>query len=479
MVESLTRNLQESLLTLLGYDDEAGKTVANLIAPEYFEGDYRIIAERCIEYHKKYNKAPGPAHVKDLLSDILDDPHNRKKRVYVDIIDSMHRASSEIDPRYVLDWIQTHLRKQNLVDAVIRSADLLQQKNAEYSIQEVEEIWSGLLRADKKVFSSGLKITEVDRIIDYLGRQFDEFRTGIPELDRNGIVPYRGAVMLFLASTGMGKSWWLIHLGRQAIMLRKKVLHISLEMSEEEVAARYIQNICSVSSRNRPSQVTEIEKDGFKITGLHTLQISPELSYDDPIIREQLKIHLEALGARINNLHIKRFPTRTLTISGLEAYLDTLERTEGFVPDMLLLDYMGIMKTDLRDHRISLGRTFEDFRSIAVSRNIAAVTAQQTGRRGANAQLVRDTDVSEDWSLVGTADRAITYSSTAQEHKHGLARLYSTKARSARDKFTVLITQNYDLGQFVLDSVLLDDRYWDRLKDFDGDDEEEDLNDDD
>ena len=40
----LSNSAQENLLTLLGFDDHSGMIVADLISPEYFEGEYRVIA---------------------------------------------------------------------------------------------------------------------------------------------------------------------------------------------------------------------------------------------------------------------------------------------------------------------------------------------------------------------------------------------------------------------------------------------------
>jgi hypothetical protein len=55
---SYPNSLQENLLTLLFHYDKAGKKVADAIDPNLFEGDYRVFAERAIEYWKKYQKAP-------------------------------------------------------------------------------------------------------------------------------------------------------------------------------------------------------------------------------------------------------------------------------------------------------------------------------------------------------------------------------------------------------------------------------------
>jgi hypothetical protein len=64
--------------------------------------------------------------------------------------------------------------------------------------------------------------------------------------------------------------------------------------------------------------------------------------------------------------------------------------------------------------------------------------------------------VAEDWSLTNTADIVLSFSATAAERQRGLGRMYVGKARDEEDKFGVLMTQSYRMGQFCLDSVMLD-----------------------
>jgi hypothetical protein len=182
--------------------------------------------------------------------------------------------------------------------------------------------------------------------------------------------------------------------------------------------------------------------------------IKPEFALDDKQARREVKKLVKELN-KSGLLVIKKFPTRGLTVNQLRAYLDTLEATENFIPDMIILDYIGIMKTDERNHRISLGRTFEDFRGLCEERNAAGVTAAQVSRAGAEAQFVKSTHVSEDWSLITTADTAVTYTATEEEESLGLARLFVAKGRGEKDKFGVIISQSYAMGQFCLQSAPL------------------------
>ena len=461
--------LQENLLTLLAYDDENGKVVSNMLDSELMEGDYREIAEKCIAYWRQYNEAPKE-HTADLFSDILEDPHNRRANAFKRILSSMAQLAESVNTTYVLEQLRQFTRMQKLKSAIISSAEKLSSRQ-QLAISEVEDIWNDLLHSRDIQFDAGITLMDVDKVLAYLQYQFSEFDIGIPILDRRGVVPYRSAVMLFLAPPGYGKSWLLVHTGRRAHLRRKKVVHISLEMREELVAERYYQSLFSIPRREQDVEVTTFDMDDDRLIGLEKDIVTPDFYFRDKhgvfndVVRDELFARIEHFGTRFKDIIIKGFPPRSLTANGIRAFLDNLEVTQKFIPDLLILDYIGIMRTDERNHRISLGRAFEDFRAICVERNIAGVTAQQVSKEGSGSQFVRRTGVAEDWSLIGTADQIVTYSCTDAEARLGLARLYVDKARSEMDRYGVLISQAYKLGQFVLDSMLLPHEYFDVLKD--------------
>lgn len=462
--EKPTKAVCENVLTLLCHNDEVGKIVVGLVDVALFEGDYRVIAERAVGYWKKHGEAPK-FHTPDLLSDIIEGKH-AKSRTYVRILEDMIALAPHVNTDYVLDQLRSFIRVQKMKEAVIRSAEKLNSKN-ELAISEVEEMWSDLLRAREFAFVPGMQLTDIDRLIDYLDNHQQEFQTGIQAIDAAHIVPIRGGVLFFLGGVGKGKSWFLINCGKRALLRGKKVLHISLEMSEEQVIQRYYQSMFAVAKRDVENieTATIIKNTRGMYEGIEFNAVQPEFTFRSKLIKDEMQSHIDWLGGKVDNLVVKRFPMRQLTINGLRSYLDTLEATEDFIPDMLVLDYIGIMKTDPKFHRISLGRNLEDFRGICVERNIAGVTAGQGSKLGFISREMNITHVGDDWSLMATADVALVHSATDEESEYGLGRVYVGKCRDEKDKWGVLITQNYTIGQYCIDSIRLPKTYFDELRD--------------
>ena len=477
--KQLGRTLSENCLTLLCFDNEHGKIIANQVKPELFEGDYRTIAERAIDYWRQHQCAPGAAHTADLVADIMDDPTNKRAPTFRRAIAAMMELAPNINTAYVMTQLTTFIRMQKFKSAILSSAEKLNTAQ-EIAVPEIEQIWNDLLKVRELNFEPGMRLTDWPRMLDHFEQRAIEFKTGIRELDMRGIVPARKEVLLFLAPPKRGKSHWLVNIAKQALILRKKVAFVSLEMSEEQILQRMIQSLWSVGKHtDDENPVLRFDADSMgKLTGFEEDDLCPEFTFDSPDVKLELDMRMEVFGTRFSdNLIIKRFAPRSIDMRGIASYLDNLEMAAGFIPDMLIVDYMGRTKTDLKNHRLNLGAEFEDFRGLCVERNMAGATAHQTHRDGARAVAVQSTHISEDYSFIMTADNVISYSATEQERKLGLARLRVTEARSEAGEFGVLISQNYRTCQFSLSSMLLPSKYWDKLKEHTGDDDDESTDD--
>jgi len=473
MTDALNRTLQESLLTLLCHDDAQGKIVADLIDPTLFEGEMRIIAERAVKYWREQGQAPK-AHSDDIVADILEDSKNRKAQTVRRILINMLQLSESINSGYVIDKLRKFTRTQQIKASILQAAQVINSKQ-EHGIEDVEELFSKILRVRNIEFEPGMRLYDYERVLAFLQNRSVEFDTGIKELDDRGFVPMRKAVMLMLAPTGKGKTWFAVSCGVRALMHRKKVLHITLELTEEETAQRYYQRMFAITKREAEVQVTSIKTDRLgRFQDIVVEDIKPEFTFASPYIVDELTTRIQQGGSRFDNLIIKKFPMRGLNMAQLRGYVDNLEVSEGFIPDMTIIDYFGVMKTDPKNYTVSLGREFEDFKGFCDERNMAGVTMQQVNRFGANSEKVDMTTISADWSMTNTADMVGAYTSTDAEFERGLGRFYVDKSRSEMSKYGVLMTQNYSIGQFCINSIFLEPKYFEKLEEMKKEDNSED-----
>jgi len=478
MSDQMHASLQENLITIVAFDEANGRVVANIIDPNLMEGDYRLIAERCIDYWRQYKLPPGE-HLGDLFSDIIEDKHNRRAKSVQRIMTQMVQLREGLNTEFVLTQLRTFQRMQRIKGAIITSADKIN-ANQQLAIAEVEDIWHGILKTQEMDFEPGLKLSEYARVVDRLEKLQSEFSMGIKILDDRNIRPIRGSLMILLGAAGRGKTWGLVHVGAEALAMRHRVVHVTLEMDEEFIAQRYYQTMFGVTKREKDVEITTMSIDMGKLEGLERAVIKPNFKWENSaLLRDELWSHMNHMGLkRFDNLIIKRFKPNSLTPAGLRAYLDTLETVEGFVPDMIIVDYLGIMKIDLKNVRGSMGQNAIELRAIGIERNAAMITGHQASKAGEMATMIDATHMSEDWSVVGTADFVLTYSCTKLEFRYGLARLFVAKARGESDRFAVLITQAYKMGAFCIESHYLDPSYFDYLKEFEESPEEYDSPDD-
>lgn len=464
MSNTLGTVLQENLLVLLCFDPKNGKIIRNAVEPGLFTGIYRDVAERAYDYIDRYNDVPAD-HLPDLLSDKLESQNKREITLFEDLLYDIKDLSETINADYTMTKLETFVTRQSLRSV---SVDLIKslQDDTEESIKAALTIIHKATKSSLKIFNPGTRLSDADAVLHFLEVMEAGFPTGIPELDRIGFGPTRKELLLYVGRYKSGKSWFLIQVAKMALVHQLKVLHITLEMSEARCAQRYMQAIFSCAKRGGTYLYQRLFKDrDGKYDGFEIEKVYPSMTFDDPKIAAKLRRKIKKFATRyLENLIIKEFPTGQLTMQDLEAYLDNLETTTGFVPDVILWDYPDLMKLDPNNIRGSLDEMFKNGRGLAVKRNLAMVTVSQSHRAQAKAKVTGGEGVAEHYGKVMHADGILTYSQTEAEKELGLARLRIDGGRNDVDGLTIVISQNYAVGQFCLSSALMHKDYWKDVK---------------
>lgn len=456
-LERISGSLQENLLTLLCFDDRNCKLARAAITPQLFESSvFREVAGHAIDFIDQYGEAIKD-HLPDHLEGILRGDDSRKAASYQRLVDNLFASRETVNGEYVISQLHKFVRMQTLKGALIRAVEAAEDGRVEEAEVEIQKG----LKTQVVSFSSGLNMSDSKQVAG-LFDQLDEpgFDLGIKHFDDLGVIPRRKQLTVFLAPRGRGKSWFCVYVAKMALLQRWTVVIVTLEMSQNRYGARILQAFFSVSEREGLTRVARLKtgRDGSLQDILY--EEIERASLRDPDSRNVITAKVRREFRRRPPLIIKEFPTKGLDIMGLTAYLDGLERHEGVVPDLLVVDYPDLMKHDAKNKRVEIGEIVEQLRGIGVARNCAVVVPSQSNAAGEKATTVQTTDFAEDISKLATADVVYTYSQTPAEKRLGLARLGAGKDRNHKDGFHVLITQAYNIGQFCLESVPLPNDYW-------------------
>lgn len=456
---------QENLLAVLAFDDSPGGCLvaAQVLPADAWDTHYGRLYTKLAEFVSRFKTSPGD-HAMEIVEQLCKvEPDSAE--LYREIFSSMVQTwENRVNRDYVYSRAALFGRHSRLRQGIGEALTHLKAITEE-SVSKAELALDAARRQNVASFDVGISTHDPEAVARAATERPDEpFLTGIPELDEEGLGPARKELFMLAGAYGTGKSFGLQELGLAGSLLnRAKVLHISLEMVGAKVCRRYVQRIFGYGTKaqkvpytrflREQDRLIDLEFDTLELCGLYD-----EGAYDD-IVRRAANLK------RRSQVVIKGFPSGELTIAQLEAYLDYLYGHTGFQPDILVLDYMQIMKIVSAAHkRQELGKIAVELRGLADRRNCAVVTALQLNREGMKSAMARGSSISEDISAAHTADRLIIYNQTEAEKALGIARLWVDKGRDARDGFEILITQAYAGAQYRLDSMRMHSSYEDVIE---------------
>lgn len=447
--------IQDGLLALLCYGTiEEARRVLELIPARTFDAYYSDIARKVATFIDEYGEAPGE-HTLDLVeSACLQAPKRARliRRVYESITTTWEHG---VNTKFMLDEAATFARHRDLKDAVVEVLDQLE-KNTKEGVQEADFIWRRVANQKVVSFDEGVILQDTSRSLQFLDLpEEDVLPVGVPAFDEEELGPVRGGLHLLISAAKRGKSWWLFHLMRQAILHGLTPLYIGLELRLPYCCRRAFQSLFSLSRKPAADLMRasfDLDDDG-NFLDLRQVRIPSRRSLQDMDAAKQLIERMERFKHRPPYM-IKCFPSGSLTMRTLEAYLDHLVNVRKIVPDLVCIDYPDLMKLDARkDKRDAIGQHYVDLRGLADERNFIGATVSQLNRPGAKDSDAGATDVAEDWSKIHTVDGAFVLNQTKAEKRLGVARLTADAIREGPGGFDVLISQQLALGQFIMDSV--------------------------
>lgn len=393
------RPFQEKVLQAMLLDRDWAAQMVEVMRPDYFELRYlRYLSEKYFEHYVQHRTFPTQGLLASIVKEDLRE--GNAKILRDQIIEYLQRLKFNPDlgdlPK-VKEMSLTFCRKQAMKEALTKAVDLVETGKNEEVVQIIKDAVSVGIAA-----SVGHDFQQ-DREARFQKMDRRPIPTGIPELDKvlNGGLG-RGELGTIIASTGGGKSHYLVCIGANALRQERNVIHYTLELSETAVGLRYDSNFCNI-----PSNEVQDSKD-------HVDKVYSELE--------------------LGRLIIKEYPTGFPTVHTLRAHIEKLTMRD-FKPSLILIDYADIMRSTHRydSLRHELKLIYEELRNLAHDFNVPIWTASQGNRDSANADVIGLENMSEAYGKAMVADVVVSLSRKAVEKTAGTGRLFIAKNRAGRD----------------------------------------------
>lgn len=330
---------QKLLLEFLISSTDTFAMCQGILDPEYFDPEYRSSVDFILEYYEQYSSTPSPIQLEAETDVVL-------KSYEVVGLDEIEYCSSEIE---------VFCKRRALERATLALPKLID--DGDYG--GAEEI---IKQAVSVSLNKSLGLRYYDTVAERLERMLHENvtqSTGWTELDDKlfgGIS--RQELFLVSANSGGGKSITLANLAYSFSTQGLNVLYISLELSQDVVASRFDTIITGFGRRNWKEHISEIT---------------------DRVVKE---------GETNGILDVVHMSTGT-TAHQIRAFLKEYQLHYGFIPDMLIVDYLDEMEPN---EKVSADNVWEkdkrctsQLRQVGVDYNMYLATASQLNRSAVKA----------------------------------------------------------------------------------------------
>lgn len=410
-------SIQRGIIYLSKTDESFLLQVMPMVRDEYFEfPSHQKMFAVIVQFFLTYKKLPTDDQLLEETKKVM--ASNELFGDYRDELEAINCLDEKsIDNQeYYLDLVEEFAKEQAVKDAILKSVDHLKKKNFGAIEDEVRNAFSVNRNVDLGTnYFSGIK-ERWDRLNSQ--QLVPKFRTPFETLNEalDGGLAHKEMAMV-VAPPGVGKSLFLANQAARSVLDGHNVLYVSLEMAEDRVAQR----LDSIFTRIQQSELSNRVDD----------------------IEERLEIISKQWEDR-GKLMVKEFPTKRLSVTGLRAFLNQLKNYEDFTPDVLIVDYLELMKTD-RDMAEYQGqeRLAQELRGVASEYECLVWTATQTNREGKKVNIITDAELADSYGKIRVCDLVFSINQTEQEFDKGAARLYLMKSRNGRARFIVPIGIDY------------------------------------
>lgn len=453
----VSQRVVDSFVFLCITDTKFLKTVRSAVAPKYFKKSSIVqdTIKLCYDFFDVVQSAPGD-HLHDELVKFLDKRDKDTKELYITYLTKIQGMDSP-NKDYILSRINKFIQAIEFEDAAVKFIDVASKGNFETA----KQIMQKALRTGIASEDDGFDLLN-DYPLHLLPEKKNEqlMPIGIPLIDRRltrGLC--RTDFVCILGGFKGKKSWGCIDMGLTALEYGNKVLHITHELSESDTAARYYMGMGQLTDRENIESIPfeEYDHEGNLV---HQWDENVDTIYNLDKVLESRK-SLARLGGR---LIIKKYDMGRCTMGEINRYLDWLETYKGFIPDVIINDYIEKMFIPSNERRNDhINDMYIESKAIADERKLVMITASQVNRAALSKAIMDQGDTAEDIRKIGNVDLMLAISQSKKQHTSSVMQAWVMANRHRGGEFFgCSFNYNLNVGQLVIDCWPLRRENWEQ-----------------
>lgn len=478
----------------------------------------KLIASWCIEFFDQYKTAPG----KEIESIYLIKTKGFKDSDIADVEDIIASLSDEYEHQdkfnvaYLIDQTTQYFDERNLREFVnsltqdLDEGNLLEAKKNAYAYKPGVEVESQDLDLSSKEQLKGA----VEKAFASASQPIVKYPRQLGELLNSQLV--RGGFVAFMGMEKRGKTFLMMDMGLRAARQKANVAFFQAgDMTQDQQLMRICVHLTKKSNLDQYSgKMFEPVRDCIKnqldtcdfkerecsfgpFEGKDEKFLRTEITHKDLVtaLKENpdykpcrncqrywsshwgtpwLKrvdtgnpLSVKEATATLDKFFVKnkrRFrlsvhTSGTLSVREIDSVLDLWEKKDGFVPDLIIVDFADILAADLKgEFRHQENNKWMQLRAVSQKRHALVVTATWTDADSYNRDFLSLKNFSEDKRKYGhvTAMYGLNQDSKGREKEIGILRINEIVVREGAflNSHVVHVLQNLKRGQPCLSS------YW-------------------
>lgn len=385
--------------------------VRDVLKVDYFDADaHKWIVGEIVKYFDKYNTVPTMEVLKVELSKISNDLLGTAVKEEL----RHSYTSTKDDMEYVTGEFATFCKNQELKEALLNSAELLNDGDFDSIRNRIEQALKAGMNKD----------IGHDYNKDIETRYREDYRPTIPtpwpvfnENFQGGFGP--GDLVIVFGNPGGGKSWTMVAMAAHAVKMGYNVNYYTLELGEDYVGKRF-----------------DCYFTGYSIE---------EVNNHRPEVEEIVK-NLKG------NLIVKEYPPKGASMTTIKSHLQRCIDMEH-KPDLIIIDYVDYLKPPSKgrfDAKAEIDDLYVASKGLAKEFQVPILTPSQVNRMGAKDAVIEGDKAAGSYDKLMVADVAISLSRQKEDKVNGTGRFHIMKNRYGMDGMSYSAKVNTDNGHMEI-----------------------------